>query len=206
MRNTMMVAVLGLSLAFGATQLINAQPGNAPAAANAPANQAGAEDSEVKEKLTDVSFVEKAAQGGLTEVELARVAIERSKNAKVRQFAQRMLKDHTAMYSGLKTVAQDNRITVPDQLDDTNAQLVSKLKQIPAAEFDAVYVEQMKTSNDLNVGLFQNAAGEPTLNVQLRVFANKSLAQLNDHQKRAHGLSNTDRNKQAAQASKKAGS
>lgn len=43
----------------------------------------------------DHNWVTKAAQGGLAEVELGKLAVSRASSDAVRQFGQRMLDDHT---------------------------------------------------------------------------------------------------------------
>jgi hypothetical protein len=50
----------------------------------------------------------------------------------------------------------------------------------------------MKKSQDTTVALFDNAAGEPTLNVELRVFANQTLPALRSRQKNTHTLIETN--------------
>jgi predicted outer membrane protein len=45
-------------------------------------------------KNPDQSFVDQAAAGGIAEVDAAKLALQKSHNAKVRRFAQRMVSDH----------------------------------------------------------------------------------------------------------------
>src|SRR5690349_13091189 len=49
----------------------------------------------------DRSFVEKAAVGGKAEVELGQLALQKAQNDQVKQFAQRMVTDHSQANSEL---------------------------------------------------------------------------------------------------------
>src|SRR4051794_35823757 len=51
---------------------------------------------------TDKTFVKKAAQGGLAEVELGRLATERAASPDVKKFGQRMVDDHSKANDQLK--------------------------------------------------------------------------------------------------------
>lgn len=181
---------IGLSLAL----VVAAQNTKVPSTA-APAAQGqpivGTQDGAAKGKLTDADFVSMATQSGLTEIEVSQLAVEKSQSPKLRKFAQRIVKDHTAANTQLKQLATESRIPVPAQLDPAHQQVVNKFKQLSGSDFDSAYVAQMKKDHDTVVGLFDNAAGQSDLNVQLRVFANKNLPALRKHQDYAHKLSST---------------
>jgi putative membrane protein len=181
---------MGLSLALVvAAQNTKAPSTAAPAAHGQP--MVGTQDGAAKGKLTDADFVAMATQSGLTEIEVSQLAVEKSQSPKLRKFAQRIVKDHTAANTQLKQLATESRIPVPAQLDPAHQQEVDKFKQLSGRDFDSAYIAQMKKDHDTVVGLFDNAAGQSDLNVQLRVFANKNLPALRKHQDFAHKLSDT---------------
>ncbi len=45
----------------------------------------------------DKMFVKKALQGGMAEVQLGQLTLQKSNNDQVKQFAQRMIDDHTKL-------------------------------------------------------------------------------------------------------------
>ena len=61
----------------------------------------------------DKKFAMEAAQGGLAEVELGKLATQKGQSDKVKQFGQRMVDDHTNANNQLKSLAQKDNITLP---------------------------------------------------------------------------------------------
>ena len=62
----------------------------------------------------DREFIMKAADGGMAEVELGRLAVNKASNSDVKTFAQRMIDDHSKANDELKQLAQTKNITLPD--------------------------------------------------------------------------------------------
>ncbi|MGA9342416.1 MAG: DUF4142 domain-containing protein, partial [Rhodanobacteraceae bacterium] len=63
------------------------------------------------------TFVRKAAVGGMTEIKLSELAKQKTSDASVRQFADRMVTDHTEANAKLRTIAQGDNLTMPTSLD-----------------------------------------------------------------------------------------
>ena len=53
----------------------------------------------------------------LAEIQLGQLALQKSTNPKVRQFAQKMVDDHSKANDQLRQVASANGLTVPEDLD-----------------------------------------------------------------------------------------
>ncbi len=152
------------------------------------------QDAAAKVKLTDADFVEKANLAGLTQVAVAQVGLaklDKTHAAKLRKFSQSIFDQQTDIGNQLKQLAAANRLPLPGQLDKAHSEQVNQLKPLTGDAFKAAYIAQIKQNLDTMVGLFDNAAAEPTLNVQLRVFANKTLVVLRAQQKHAHALVDT---------------
>src|SRR5215204_6234316 len=62
------------------------------------------------------NFWSKAAQGGMAEVELAKLALQKSTNADVKKFAQMMVTDHTKANDELKALAAKKNVTLPTDI------------------------------------------------------------------------------------------
>jgi putative membrane protein len=66
--------------------------------------------------LSDKKFVRDAAQGGMAEVELGKLATEKASSDDVKKFGQRMVDDHTKAADQLKQVASSEGIQLPQGL------------------------------------------------------------------------------------------
>jgi putative membrane protein len=149
---------------------------------------AAPQDNPAKEKLKDNTFVAQAAISGMAEVEISKLAASKASDQKLRKYATATVKDQSANNIKLWQLAAQNRLDLPRQLDKENAGLINNLKSLSGAEFDKAYINSMKKTQDTKVALFDNAAGEPTLNVELRVFANQTLPALRTRQENTHAL------------------
>ena len=66
-----------------------------------------------REPMTDQQFVYKAALGGQKEIWLSQLALEKSNNSEVKNFAQKMIADHSQVAKQLEQVAKSKGLTVP---------------------------------------------------------------------------------------------
>jgi putative membrane protein len=131
-------------------------------------------------------FVKSAAQDGMTEVELGKVALDKSQDPAVRNFAQRMVTDHTKANSELATIAAGKGIDAPKTLDAEHQAMVNTLKQKSGAEFDAEYSRHMNMDHNKAVALFES--GSKSSDKDLAGFASKTLPTLKEHKKLAQKL------------------
>ena len=72
-------------------------------------------------------FAANAAQGGMTEVELGKLAIQRGTEPSVKEFGQRMIADHTRANNELKLVAAEKNIELPSDLNSSQKSTMEKL-------------------------------------------------------------------------------
>ena len=68
-------------------------------------------------KSADTAFAIKAAQGGVAEVEMGKLAVEKGSSADVKAFGQQMVDDHTKANDDLKSVAEKKGMTLPDDMN-----------------------------------------------------------------------------------------
>jgi putative membrane protein len=116
-----------------------AQPGASPmdqaSASNQDPNGAGA--------MMDKAFVRKALEGGMAEVQLGQLAVQKSSNPDVKQFGQKMVDDHTKLGDEMKQVAEKMNIKPPDSLSPKDKATVDKLSALDGDAFDKAYIKDM---------------------------------------------------------------
>jgi putative membrane protein len=144
--------------------------------------------SQRSESVTTEEFVQKAASDGMAEVELGKLAQQKSTNPDVRAFGQHMVKDHSAANEKLKAAAQQANVTVPSTMDPQHRQMVQSLQKLQGDAFDAAYAEHMHKDHDTAVALFESAAQSPVVAPPLRQFAQNTLPTLQEHLEEAEDL------------------
>ena len=124
------------------------------------------------------NFWSNAARGGMAEVELAKLALQKSTNADVKKFAQMMVTDHTKANEELKALATKKSITLPTDLGSHKSTL-DDLNEKTGAEFDKAYVEAMVDDHETDVDLFEDNADNS--DADIKAFATKTLPTLKSH-------------------------
>jgi putative membrane protein len=131
-------------------------------------------------------FAKKAAVGGMAEVELGRLATEKASSARVKEFGQRMVDDHSKANDQLKQVASAEGIELPSEIDAKTKATIDKLSKLSGAEFDKAYMADMVKDHEHDVAEFAKAAKHSDSPVGS--FAEKTLPTLRDHLKMAQDV------------------
>lgn len=125
-------------------------------------------------------FAKEAAQGGMAEVQIGRLASERASNPAVKQFGQQMVEDHTKAGSELTQVAARKNIQLPGDLKSEDKSEQDKLSKLSGADFDKEYVDFMVKDHEHDVEDFQEQANKGN-DADVKAFASKTLPVLQHH-------------------------
>jgi putative membrane protein len=128
----------------------------------------------------DKQFAAEAAQGGLAEVEMGQLALQKANSPQVKQFAQRMVTDHTQANQELLQLAKSQNLDVPTQVDAKHKSDMDMLRGMNGTAFDTAYMQHMVQDHQKDVAEFQKQAqssGDPAL----KSFAVKYLPVLQQH-------------------------
>src|SRR5437899_6655685 len=106
----------------------------------------------------DNTWMTKAAQGGMAEVELGKLAQTQGSSDAVKQFGQRMVDDHTKANEELTRIAADKGITLPSGLDAKNQATKDRLSKLSGKDFDRAYMEDMVKDHRGDVAEFKKEA------------------------------------------------
>lgn len=126
-------------------------------------------------------FVTMAGSSNLLEVESSRLAMRRSRDAEVRRFAQRMIRDHSM--AGRRMMAALRRAGLPASAPVMSSRHRAMLDQLEATspnEFDAAYITLQTQAHDEAVALF-SAYSQRGDNPALTAFASETLPTLEMH-------------------------
>ncbi|GAA3753288.1 DUF4142 domain-containing protein [Terriglobus aquaticus] len=91
----------------------------------------------------DKTFLKDSAGDNLGEIKAAELALKTTKNPQIREFAQKMITDHKALYAGEKPVATKAGVTLPTTPSISSDATYVKLKVLSGDTFDKEYVKSM---------------------------------------------------------------
>jgi putative membrane protein len=127
-------------------------------------------------------FVEMAGSSGLAEVEMGELGVKKATNSQVKAFAKRVVADHTKANQELVTVSKGKGVQVPSSRSAMHKATVEKFQQQDAGKsFDRDYMEQMIEDHKADVELFETAADNAQLDIDLRSYAKRTLPTLREH-------------------------
>jgi putative membrane protein len=132
------------------------------------------------QKGDDATFVKKAASGGMLEVKLGKLGVEKGQSDDVKKFAQRMVEDHGKANKELMALANQKGWTVPTQLLPKHQEMVDKLSRATGRDFDKAFWKAMADSHEEAVALFE-AHDKLAKDQQLRSFIEKTLPTIKEH-------------------------
>jgi putative membrane protein len=139
----------------------------------------------------DKQFVTAAAQGNLAEVELGKLALKQASKTEVKQFAERMVQDHTQAYNELKLLASQQKITFPAGIGKQNQATLTNLSKLSGSAFDQTYMNNMVEAHIKTESLFEQEAeqGEDPV---LKTWAAKILPTVKEHLQMARSIVGND--------------
>ncbi|MEO8406357.1 MAG: DUF4142 domain-containing protein [Chitinophagaceae bacterium] len=104
------------------------------------------------------SFMTKAADAGMAEVQMGEMAQQKAVNAKVKDFATMMIHDHSAVNDQVKALAAQRNVTLPDSVSDDHKKKMNDLMKKTGKDFDKAYVSAMVDGHKKVLDMFQDAS------------------------------------------------
>ncbi len=108
----------------------------------------------------DRVFLKDALEGGMAEVQLGQLALQKSSNADVKQFAQRMVDDHTKMGDQIKPIAEQIGVKIPDGPSKKDKNIIAKLQELNGNDFDKAYMKDMVKDHKADLTDFRSEADQ----------------------------------------------
>jgi putative membrane protein len=133
------------------------------------------------------AFVENAGQGNMYEIQAAKIAEEKSKNAEVKAFAKMMVTDHTALMNEMKPLVTKAGKTPPTDLDQRRKGFLDNLRAAGPADFDKTYIDQQVAAHQETLTLMQGYADNGD-DAGLKGAAGKAAPKVQAHLDRAQAL------------------
>jgi putative membrane protein len=127
-------------------------------------------------------FVTAAATSDMYEVAAGKLAQQKATSPAVKQFAARMVHDHTASTDKLKKLLAGGGIsaTPPADMDERRKGMLNNLNGATGADFDKMYVDQQVAAHEEAQTLFQGYIDKGD-NAALKGFASSVLPTIKAH-------------------------
>lgn len=142
----------------------------------------------------DREFMEKAAAGGMMEVEVGKIAEQKAQNADVKSFGSMLNSDHTAANQELMALAQKKGVTLPTALPKKEQKTVDKLSK--SKNFDKDFTKDAVSDHKKDIKEFEKEAKNGK-DADVKAFAEKTLPTLQKHLQTAEGLEKSMKGKKS---------
>jgi putative membrane protein len=140
-----------------------------------------------KADMADAHFAKAAAQGGLAEIQLGKLAADRGSNTAVKAFGERMVAQHGAAADQLKAAAQQGNVALPTTASLKDQQMYDRLARLHGSDFDRAYADDMVQDHEKDLNEFQNEADNGK-NSSMRAFAAQTVPMIQQHLNQAREM------------------
>lgn len=147
----------------------------------------GGTNSSTAISASDQQFITQVAQDSMAEVQLGQLAVQRASSDSVKQFAQRMIQDHTQANQQMAQLASAKGVTLPQDIGDRNQAVMARLKTLSGAEFDRAYMTEMVNAHTTDVSLLQRQT-QKGQDQDLKNWSAKKLPALQEHLQMARSM------------------
>lgn len=144
------------------------------------------------EAATDARRIRQLALANIAEVEAGKLALEKARDPKVKEFAQHMVDDHSKMLDEVKKLAQSKGVELPTTPDAKHRKTMKNLQSTPAGNFDRQFMRGMVRDHREALKLAQSTA-KSAKDAELKAAAQKAVPDIQQHLKTAENLSRSQK-------------
>jgi putative membrane protein len=175
---------VGTLVALGSTGAVSqtySKPSPTTNQTNAAKQNASASQPAGREMTAaDKAFIKNAAEGGMAEVEMGKLAQQQAANSAVKDFGKRMVADHGKADEQLRSIASRANIAWPSGLSRATKTEQEKLAKLHGPAFDKAYMNEMLKDHRADSLAFQREI-DSTRNSDVKEFASNTLVVIKDH-------------------------
>ena len=139
-----------------------------------------------KKAGADAEFLTKVVPGIAASVKIIDYEVKHTSDAKVKDFAERVLKQHTESVHTATAHAKRLNVTVDANGDEGSKEMLDKLSKLKGSDLDAAFLEWLSHIHH-DATLFENEVKNGS-DAELKTYAKNSIAAGNEHLKEAQEL------------------
>ena len=186
--NLVRIALLSTAAALAPLTLVAQDPMVPPASGNLPNQQQQSpamQDSSgapgtTAQMIRDKMFLRKAVAGGLAEVQLGLLAVQKAESPEVKAFGQKMVTDHSALNEDLRPIADTLGVMLPKKISKEDQAEYDKLSGLSGVDFDTEYLTFMVKDHHQDLREFREEVAN-TSEPLLKEAVTKGAAVIREH-------------------------
>jgi putative membrane protein len=130
--------------------------------------------------MQDKAFLRKAAEGGMAEIQLGKLAAEKASAEDVKAFGKKMVDDHTQLNDNMAPIAQSKGVALPRKMSKADQAEYDKLSMLSGDAFDKEYIAYMVKDHHADLREFRNEATS-TSDPDLKAVVDKATQVIHNH-------------------------
>jgi len=125
-------------------------------------------------------FLTKVANSGMAEVQIAKMAQQKTTIEAVKNFAAMLERDHTAVGNQVKTFAGQRNVALPTTPSDDKQKMINDMNKMSGKAFDKDFISMMVKNHKDGIALFEDTRSNAS-DIDIKNFADKTLPTLKMH-------------------------
>ena len=138
----------------------------------------------------DAAAMKQLAQANLNEIEGGKAAASKAQSPDVKQFAQKMVDDHTQMLNDLKALARQKSVSLPESVSLKDKAQMKMMERASGADFDKKYMEEMVKDHQKDLKEVQDLTAK-TKDADFKAALQKASGKITEHLQLAQRIANS---------------
>ena len=134
--------------------------------------------------IADSTFLDKAYNIGVFEVKIARLALQKSQDSKVKDLANMMIEDHAAMGKDVAAMMKKKNYDIPTSLPADLKDKWNELNKLSGKDFDKKYAEINVKDHKEALDMFKEVSNN-SKDADVKKLATEALPKLQTHEDHA---------------------
>jgi putative membrane protein len=138
----------------------------------------------------DAAAMKQLAQANLNEIDSGKAAASKAQSPDVKQFAQKMVDDHTQMLNDLKALAQKKSVSLPDSGSLKDKAEMAWMEHTSGGDFDKKYMDEMVKDHQKDVKDTQDLMSKAK-DPDFKAAVQKAHAKISEHLQMAQRIASS---------------
>jgi putative membrane protein len=149
--------------------------------------EAAREDRPAAVSQSEQDFMMKAVQANMAEIEVARMALQKSGNSDVKDYANMIRRDHTNALEDLTDLMKDKNVQQLKTIAADTEQDISRMNTLSGGEYDREFVNMMVSDHQKAIESFRDQQSSAQ-NRDVKKYVDDVLPKLEMHLEKAQRL------------------